>query len=163
MILSEVPSSERIFIDTNIFLYSAFEHPDFGDSCKEFLKRVEEGTILGFTSELVLNEVFHKLMIAEIAENQGIEARKVTGMVKKRPEVIGKLKVVWTEMELMSSFKISLLNTPTFPEFVKLSREYMLMATDAAHLATMKSNGISSIASNDSDFRRVPWLKLWTP
>jgi hypothetical protein len=33
------------------------------------------------------------------------------------------------------------------------------MATDAAHLAIMKNNGIKNLASNDSDFERVPWIK----
>lgn len=163
MILSEVPSSERIFIDTNIFLYSAFGHPIYGKICRDFLKRAEKNDVMGVTSDLVLNEVFYRLMIAEIAEIQGIEAKKVAGEIKRRPEVIGKLKIVWSEMELIDSFGICLLNTTTYPEFIRLSREYFLMPADAAHLATMKANGIVSIASNDGDFLRVPWLRLWRP
>ena len=54
MILSQVPLSERIFIDANIFLYSVFEHPAYGRSCREFLKHVENDEIKGFTSDLVL-------------------------------------------------------------------------------------------------------------
>jgi predicted nucleic acid-binding protein len=84
LILSQVPSGERIFIDANIFLYSVFGHAVYGKSCNDFLRR---------------------------AEND----------------------------------------------------EIMLTAADAAHLAAMESFGIASMASNDWDFQRVPWLKLWRP
>lgn len=163
MILSQIPSGERIFIDANIFLYSVFEHAVYGKSCKDFLKRVENDEIKAFTSDLVLNEVFHKLMIAEIAELEGIETNNAARIIKKQPKIIRELKRVWAEMELISSFGIFILSTSTYPEFIRLSKEYMLTAADATHLAAMESFGITSMASNDRDFQRVPWLKLWRP
>ena len=59
-----------MYIDTNILLYSAFNHPDFGESCKNFLERVDRGEMKGYVSDFVLNEVFHKLMVAEVTKNQ---------------------------------------------------------------------------------------------
>jgi predicted nucleic acid-binding protein len=56
-----------------------------------------------------------------------------------------------------------LLEGSIFPDFVEVSKKHQLMATDAAHLATMRNNGIKNLASNDSDFGRVPWIKLWMP
>jgi predicted nucleic acid-binding protein len=44
------------FIDTNIFIYSATNHPKFGEKAKEILKRIEEGEG-AVTSTLVLCEV----------------------------------------------------------------------------------------------------------
>jgi len=32
--LRELPANEEIFIDANIFLYSAFKHPVLGNNCK---------------------------------------------------------------------------------------------------------------------------------
>ena len=63
LILSQLQYGERVFIDTNIFLYAVFEHSAYGKSCRDFLRRVEKDEIMGFTSDMVLNEVFHKLMI----------------------------------------------------------------------------------------------------
>jgi predicted nucleic acid-binding protein len=80
-----------------------------------------------------------------------------------RPEIIKEMKRIWIEMELISSFGLIVLNAATYPEFVRLSKEYILTAADAAHLAAMESFGIVSMASNDIDFQRVPWLKLWRP
>ena len=31
------------------------------------------------------------------------------------------------------------------------------------HVATMKRQGITNIATNDPDFERVEWLKVWKP
>jgi len=163
LILSQLQSGERVFIDTNIFLYAVFEHSAYGKSCRDFLKRVEKDELLGFISDLALNEVFHKLMISEIAETEGVEANNAAKLIKRDPEIIGDLRRIWEEMELLSGFGITLLNTATYPQFVRLSREYLLSAADAAHLAAMQSNGIMSMASNDRDFKRVPWLKLWRP
>lgn len=48
MILSQLQPGERVFIDTNIFLYAVFEHSAYGKSCRDFLKRVEKDELLGF-------------------------------------------------------------------------------------------------------------------
>ncbi|MCK4734008.1 MAG: PIN domain-containing protein [Methanophagales archaeon] len=37
------------------------------------------------------------------------------------------------------------------------------MSNDVIHVATMKKRGISNIATNDPDFERVNWLKVWKP
>jgi Predicted nucleic acid-binding protein, contains PIN domain len=161
--LDEIPEGTRVFIDANIFLYSAFKHPDFGQSCKSFFERVREGKVAGCSSGFVLNEVFHKLMIAEVVKTFGVRARKATGLLKDNPDTIAELSMVWMEMELIGSFNISLLSSQSFPAFVEMSRKYKLMATDAIHVSMMKLNEISDIATNDNDFERVEELTIWRP
>jgi predicted nucleic acid-binding protein len=106
--LLEIPKGESIFIDSNIFLYSAFEHPIIGDICKKFLQLIESDEIKGFTSDFVLNEVFHKLMIAEVADRRGTMLRKVPAIIKREPEVIKELDIVWKEMELIRELWINI-------------------------------------------------------
>ena len=66
--LSQLPCGESIFLDANIFLYSAFDHPVFGGACRDLLARVDREEVHGYCSAFVLNEVFHKLMMSEIVE-----------------------------------------------------------------------------------------------
>ena len=66
--LGSLHRGSKIFIDANIFLYSIFGHPTLKPQCKEFLLKVENGVYESVTSTLVLNEVMHKLMLAEIAK-----------------------------------------------------------------------------------------------
>ncbi len=48
-------------------------------------------------------------------------------------------------------------------ELVEVISEYLLLPNDALHVATMKRYGIKNIATNDPDFERVKWLKVWKP
>lgn len=159
--LDALMPDEKVFIDANIFLYSAFKHPVFGNKCKDFLVRIEKGEIIGNTSDYVLNEVFHKLMIAEVVKKFKKTAKQAIRLIKKKPDVIGELETIWVEMDSIKSFNISILNGSLFPDFVEVSKKYGLMATDAFHVATMKRYGITNIATNDPDFERVEWINVW--
>jgi len=162
--LDTFPSGEKIFIDANVFLYSAFKHPLFGDNCRDFLIRVDNGEVKGYSSDFVINEVFHKLMVAELIKKFRVTAKQAVKLIKERPETIEELEIVWIEMKLIENSNIRILSADTlFPSFVEISRKYNLLATDAIHVATMKKNRIKNIATNDKDFERVDWIKLWKP
>lgn len=55
----------QFLVDANIFLYNIWGHPAFKSGCQEFLVNVENGVYAAITSTLILNEVVHKLMLAE--------------------------------------------------------------------------------------------------
>jgi len=46
---------------------------------------------------------------------------------------------------------------------VQITERYRLLISDAVHITTMKTRGIVDLASNDSDFERVPGINLWKP
>jgi predicted nucleic acid-binding protein len=79
--LSQLPDGESIFLDANIFLYSAFGHPTFGGACKDLLARVDQEEVHGYCSAFVLNEVFHKLMMSEIVDKFGVQARAANNLL----------------------------------------------------------------------------------
>ena len=81
--LDALMPDEKVFIDANIFLYSAFKHPVLGNKCKDFLVRIEKGEIIGNTSDYALNEVFHKLMIAEVVKKFKKTAKQAIRLIKK--------------------------------------------------------------------------------
>ena len=45
----------------------------------------------------------------------------------------------------------------------EISRGYSLLSSDAYIASFAKRYGITNIATNDSDFERVEWLKVWKP
>lgn len=67
--LEALPRSSDVFIDANIFLYHIMRRPKWFLPCHEFFMAIESGAYNGFTSTLVINEVLHKLMIAEATHN----------------------------------------------------------------------------------------------
>jgi len=58
----------KILFDTNIFIYSALDHPKYGNPCTQLIHEVESGKIEGYVPTIVLNELLHRLMIAEVIE-----------------------------------------------------------------------------------------------
>lgn len=67
------------------------------------------------------------------------------------------------EMDIINRINLEILDGQIFPEFVDLSKKYRLLAMDSAHLAMMKRNGLTNLATNDADFERVADLKIWKP
>ena len=45
----------------------------------------------------------------------------------------------------------------------EVNKKYGLLSNDAIHVATMKRQGITNIATNDPDFERVEWINIWKP
>lgn len=41
--------------------------------------------------------------------------------------------------------------------------DYGLLTDDSITLAVMRRHGLTDLASNDEDFRRVSGIRLWTP
>ena len=54
--LDEVSSNMSIFVDTNILVYHLLEDELYGESCKNFLERVEEKEVTAFISPVVVSE-----------------------------------------------------------------------------------------------------------
>ncbi len=159
--LSAVPEGTEIYIDANILLFSAFKHPSYGELCKNFLIKIENSAC---TSDFTLNEVFHKLMLAEVSKRFDVKPKDAVALIKQNPDVISELRTIWEEMELINESRIRIIITEKlFPDFVETAKNYNLMATDAMIVEIMKRYGLKDIATNDSDFERVEWVKVWKP
>ncbi len=52
---------------------------------------------------------------------------------------------------------------PMFVVVLESMKRYRLMSNDAIHVAAMEKRGITNIATNDPDFERVGWIKVWKP
>jgi predicted nucleic acid-binding protein len=160
--LADMPDGCKAFIDSNIFIYHFL---DLSEVCTAFLERVKAREIRGFTSEVVLMEVLHKLMIAEIASNYGISRLDVNRLIKRQPSVISELKRCETAVQEISEFDIEVfpMMSGAVIESRTLRSEYQLMTRDSINLFLMRLSGLKDIATNDSDFYRVPWIRVWKP
>jgi len=161
--LSNFSFKEKTYIDANIFLSSAFKHPKFGTACKDFLIHIDEKG-LGYVSDFTINEVFHKLMLAEVSMHFGVKPADVIPYIKRNPDAISGLKILWEEMEIIRDSNLSVISAnKLFPDFIETSKRFNLLATDAIIVEIMKKNGIVNIATNDTDFERVDFLEVWKP
>ena len=65
MTFEDIPSGTAIFVDANTFLYYFANDPALGPACAQFLLRIENQELLGFTSSHVVADVSHRLMTIE--------------------------------------------------------------------------------------------------
>lgn len=160
--IDKIPLNSSIFIDSNIFIYHFL---GISEQCTNFLEKIELGDSEGYTSTVVLAEVLHRLMIAEAVEICGIEPKKAVKYLKQHPELITKLEKCETAINDIIEFNVKILTLTVESIFQSrsLRNEYSLMTNDSLNLQVMKSNGLNDIATNDSDFDRVDWIKVWKP
>ncbi len=143
----------RLFVDANIFIRIIFnkEH-----GLLEHLVGTEP-----YTSTHVLEEAAYKLIALSIIESQGpVSAYKVRKLFEKGAaeetirarlvaldRIAGKLNVI----------------PPTYSDFKeseKIALEHKLLPSDALIVAIMRREEIKEILTLDSDFERVPWLRI---
>jgi len=115
------------FLDTNIFIYAASDHPELGETSRGILRRVEEGEE-ALTSTLVLCEVAWVL-----------EAGGAQGDIK-------------ATLEKMLSYR-SMRVVPVEPDDLLVGATYMaqygLDFNDAVNLAMMERCRVTKIYTND--------------
>ncbi|MCK4735317.1 MAG: PIN domain-containing protein [Methanophagales archaeon] len=164
--LDKIESGTRVFIDANIFLYETFDHWRYGRLCKNFLDDVNKGKCRGITTVLVCNEIFHRVMLAEVVEKYEIEPKSAVRHLKKNWGIITELRKTWDVMlniRQIENLKILEVTEEDFEVALSYSKKYGLLSNDAIHVATMTQHGITNIATNDPDFERVEGLTVWKP
>ncbi len=57
MVILNAIRGERVYLDTNIFIYALEGYPEFVDELNEFFESIDAGNLRAFTSELTLAEV----------------------------------------------------------------------------------------------------------
>jgi predicted nucleic acid-binding protein len=88
MIFADLPAGSSIFVDANTLVYHFGPHPVFGPACQQFVQRIENGEIAGFTSTAVLSEVAHRMMTLEASILFGWPS-KVVDRLKQNPAAVG--------------------------------------------------------------------------
>jgi predicted nucleic acid-binding protein len=164
--LDALPLFSDVFIDANIFLYHIMRRPKFFQPCHNFFVAIESGTYNGFTSTLVLNEVLHKLILAEATNTYGLRSEHdAANVLKQDPLKIRGLSQVRKTYSAIKDYPIIIFSCDEYvlDMAVDLSNKYGLLISDATHLAVIKSNGISNIATNDTDFQRLNEIGVYKP
>lgn len=165
MKLALLPKNSSIFIDANIFLFTILAHPRFKELCEKFLGAVERKEYRAFTSTLVLNEVIHKLMITEAVKKHALKTEhEAYLLLKQKPELIRGLRITWDNFASLKEYSIKILSIDdSLDSAAEISRSYGLLISDAVHAAVCREHKVENIATNDADFERVDFLKVWKP
>ncbi len=161
----DIPDHSEVFVDANIFVYHFSGPTEYTNPCAQFLQRIENAQLFGFTSVLVLAETLHRLMIIEATSKLQIEPKAAIHHLRNHPSNVKKLTehVVVPEKIQSLGIKILSVDLADILKSSELKKKYGLLTNDAIAIAVMKRHHIKNIASNDPDFERVIDLKVWKP
>jgi predicted nucleic acid-binding protein len=160
--LSALPSSEKVFADSNILTYHLLNDPMYGKRCKEFIRRVEDREFEGFISPIIVSETLFNFIKANIVKDYRIKPKGVISFLKANPKAISKIDIRKAS-DLFEIFSVLPISESEVDECYKAIKDYALLTNDAFHVATMKRYSLTNIATNDPDFERVKWIKVWKP
>ncbi len=121
--------------------------------------------IEAYTSALVMAEVLHRLMIAEVVEMHDVKPQRAVKFLKQNPEIISTLEKCESAIKGIPEFKVKILSAASEAIFQskKPRKQYNLLTNDSLNLYVIKTNGLTDIVTNDSDFDGIDWLKVWKP
>jgi predicted nucleic acid-binding protein len=160
MNFNAIPAGVSVFLDANVLVYALAPDPVYGPPTKTFLKRIEQGDVEGYISTHVFSEIAHRLMTLEACQTFGWSYAGIARQLRRHPAEVQKLKDFRKALDDIMAISIHIL--PIHAQDVlaagDLSVQHGLLSGDALVLATMQTNGLTHLASNDADFDRVPGI-----
>src|SRR4051812_42086475 len=165
MTLADVPAGATVFVDANVFVFALAGHAVHGAACDAFLDRVENQEIFGVTSTHVLGEVVHRMMTIEASDRFGWPAQGIANRLRRYPTEVQQLVRPRQSLDEIVAARVSAIAViPALVSMaVDLSRQTGLLYGDALIVALMHDQGLTRLASLDSDFDRVPGLTRYSP
>lgn len=159
--LAAVPAGADLLFDANILVYAL---AGLSPQCVDLLRRCDTEEVFGFTTVEIVNEVCHRLMVAE-ALAKGLIARPAAGALKGRKPVIRSLSDYWTQTQrlLDSNLLVLELDEPRVRRAQWVRSNHGLLTTDATLAAAALDLGIDRLATNDADFEGIPGLAIHRP
>jgi predicted nucleic acid-binding protein len=165
VIFANLPMGADVFVDANTLIYHFAPDPVFGISCSDLLIRIKRQEIRGFTSTHVVGEMAHRLMTLEAIKTLGWRGARIAKRLGKNPAEVQKLTAFRQAIREVPVFGIAVLTIP--PDLLDaaagISQAYGLLTNDALIVAVMHANILTNLASNDTDFDRVPGLTRYAP
>ena len=139
-------SKERVFFDSNVFLYHL---GGVMDRATELLEMVEDGEVTGYINDVVISEVIYGYLRA-------VTGFKPYELRKKITKIDLNLDPVY---DLLDLFHVLPLNVGL--KILEIIEDYKLLPNDAIIAASCKYFGIKKIATFDDDFKRVDFLEIF--
>ena len=165
MTFSNIASGAAVFVDANTLTYHFEPHAILGPPCTDLLERIRQGHLAGFTSTHVLSEVAHRLMTLEAIKLFGWPFAGIAQRLNQHPSEVQKLTLFRQALEKISqgSLQVLTVSMTLLLDAANISQQTGVLHNDALIVAIMRHHGLTNLASNDTDFDRVPGLTRYAP
>jgi len=160
--LAELTAEQTVFVDANIFIY---HFTGLSQECSDFLGRCERGGLWGVTGIHILLETLYRLMMIEAVTKGLVAPGNVAKKLREKPSVVEQLVDYQIQTEAILELGIDVVGLT--PDHLKASLRYCqrngLLVNDSLTMAMMEIEGISNLATADSNFARVRTIQVYGP
>lgn len=162
MTLTEIDPGSSVFIDANIFIY---HFAGQSEECSSFLTRVEKGELRGFSGQVGILEVAHRLMMLEAIERGLSPAPNPASRLARQPQLVRSLSKYYFALLRIPKMGIDVLPLPQ--DFMTASQEFRqshgLLVNDSLVPMHMRQSGLSVLASADKAFDGIAGIRRFAP
>lgn len=165
MIFADLADGAAVFVDANTLIYHFQPHPVFGPACTDLVERIERQHLVGFTSTHIVAELSHRLMTLEACSHFGWPFAGIVPRLRQHPLQVQTLTRFRQAIQEIPRYHFQVLIVPPglLDAAAAVSQQTGLLTNDALLVAVMRANGLTNLASNDTDFDRVPGLVRYAP
>lgn len=165
MIFTDLALGAAVFVDANTLVYHFSQHPQLGPPCTALLDRIERQEVEAYTTIHVVSETAHRLMTLEAISLFNWPQANIGNRIRTHPAEVAKLTDFRRAVEQLVQSKLRFLEytPPMLATATALCQQIGLLINDALIVAVMQANGLTNLASNDTDFDRVPGLTRFAP
>ena len=160
--ISEIPNGTKVLVDTNVLIYAV---TGASLQCLELLLRCRANLIRGYITAVIVDELIHRLMVAEAIQEGLIRTPRQVRQLKRNVGALKSLSLYREQVEFVLSMGLEILpiTEGTVRRALDLQARYGLLAGDSLSVASATENAVADVASNDEDLGRVEGLRLWRP
>ena len=160
--LRDVPVGSSIFVDTNILVYHLLEDELYGTNCRDFLKRVETGSLVAFSSPIVVSETLFIYLRAWVIQNKKIAPKRVLRYLKRHRAVLQEVDF-HKPLALLALLRVLPVNKDIMQNSYGLMTRYQLLPADSIEASLIQRHRLPALATRDDDFDHVDGLDVYKP
>jgi predicted nucleic acid-binding protein len=160
--LRDVPVGSSIFVDTNILVYHLLEDELYGTNCRDFLKRVETGSLVAFSSPIVVSETLFIYLRAWVIQNKKIAPKRALRYLKRHRAVLQEVDF-HKPLALLALLRVLPVNKDVMQNYYGLMTRYQLLPADSIEASLIQRHRLPALATRDDDFDHVDGLDVYKP
>lgn len=162
----QILANTRVMLDANVVIYALFPQLNHYEACKALLERGVKKEIQLHLTVNTAADVIHRTMVLEFLGQGGVQkSADAVLYLKQNPQAVQQLTHYKTILSDLRQSRIDIL--PLTHRDLHNSRQfrdkYGMMTNDSILLAVMQREGIQYLATNDTDFERVPGIAVRMP
>ena len=164
--LKQIPKKAKVMLDANVVIYALFPKAQHHTVCKHLFERGAKSEIKLHLVVSAAADVIHRAMILELmATGQFQKSADAVQHIKQDKATIGNLTRYKTILADLVQARVNIL--PLTYQDLHASKQYRddhgLMTNDSLIVAVMNREKIRYLATNDTDFDRIPNIALRVP